>query len=353
MDYIKSKSCKIKTTKPLIKVVLGWSFSKRKTFLAAIIMVLLLIPGFQAESDGGSVFDPIIDPLQNAVSGGITSFIISMCDGIFYYFSSGTPDDINFSDPVTEKLYMIATYSINPFDLEIVKTTAQTSAVFWFIGMLLFFGYGLLMLVISKYSRTISNSIEFITKTTPVHSAQSYFRWSITGILLGLSFYILVALTLLFSNAMTSLFMVAALPAIQPTPDNVILYCIVAGLYLAMLLFFAMRSLYLCLYVSFGLIIIVLFIFSKITREMAIKLSIYFLSFAFLQPLVVALTTGGVLIIHEIGVFAVLLPNPMLYASLLVIILYFSMKLIFGTQRIRELISMTESTTEKIIKVVV
>ena len=353
MNYKKRKGHKNKTTKPLFKVVLDWSFSKRRVFLASILTVLLLIPGVLSETDEVSVFDPIIDPLEDAVSSGITHFIILMCDGIFNCFSDGVPDDINFGDPVPEKLYMIATYSINPFDLEIVQETAEVSAVFWFIGMLFFFGYGLLLLIISKYSRTVSNAIEFVSKSDPVHSAQNYFKWSVTGILLGLSFFVLVALTLLLSNAMTSLFMIAALPAIQPTPDNVILYCIVAGLYLAMLGLFAMRSLYVCLYVSFGLVIIVMFIFSRITREIAIQLTIYFFSFAFLQPLVVALTTVGVLIIHGIGPFVVFLPIPLLYASLLTIILYFSIKLIFGTQRIRELISIAGSASEKIIKVVV
>ena len=219
--------------------------------------------------------------------------------------------------------------------------------------MIFFFGYGLLLLVVAKYSKTATSTILFVTKSTPVHSAQQYFKWGMTGTLLGLVFYIGCVLTLLLSGALTSLFMVAALPAIAPTPDNIILYCMVATLYLFMLIFFAIRTLYLCLYVAFGLMIIILFIFSRITREMAIRLSIMFVCFAFLQPLVVGITTVGVLVIRELGTFAYQWPGGLLYAALLFILLYAASSIIFGTQRIRNLIGATEQASEKIIKVVV
>ncbi len=343
--------CKTQTTK----------MAKRRCLSALILMVLLLLTGLcivsgavgEEEEDGGSLSDVIMDPLEAAVTGGITGFIISMCDDVFGYFAEGAPEDIIFNDPVSEGIYMIATYSMDPFDSDIVKETAQTSAVFWFVGMLFFFGYGLLLLVVAKYSKTVTSSILFVTKSTPIHSAQQYFKWSITGILLGLTFFTFCALTLLLSGAMTSLFMVAALPAIAPTPDNIILYFMVATLYLFMLIFFAIRTLYLCLYVAFGLMIIILFIFSKITREMAIRLSIMFVCFAFLQPIIVAITTVGVLVIHEIGALAYMWPGQLLYVALLFILIYVSLSVIFGTQRIRNLIGATEQASEKIIKVVV
>lgn len=353
-----TKVSKTQTTKPLFKVVSGWSIVKRRHLTASILMVLLILSGMcvislAAEEEKDSLDDYILDPLTNAVSGGITGFIIDMCDDIFSYFTDGAPEGMTFNDPISEGIYLMATYSMDPFDLDIVKETAQTSAVFWFVGMLFFFGYGLLLLIVAKYSRTATSSILFITKTTPIHSAQQYFKWSITGILLGLVFYTGCALTILLSGAMTSLFMVAALPAVQPTPDNIILYCMVATLYLFMLIFFAIRTLYMCLYVAFGLMIIVLFIFSRITREMAIRLSIMFVCFAFLQPIIVAITTVGVLVIHEMGTLAYMWPGQLLYVALLCILLYAASSVIFGTQRVRNLIGATEQASEKIIKVVV
>jgi hypothetical protein len=306
----------------------------------------------EEEEDTG-YFNPVLDPLTNAVSDGITGFIIDMCDDIFGYFTEGAPEDITFNDPISEGIYMIATYSMDPFDLDIVKETAQTSAVFWFVGMIFFLGYGLLLLVVAKYSKTATSSILFITKSTPIHSAQQYLKWGFTGILLGLVFYVGCALTIMLSDAMTSFFMVAALPAIAPTPDNIILYLMVATLYLVMLVFFALRTLFMCLYVAFGLMIIILFIFSRITREMAIRLSIMFVCFCFLQPIIVAITTVGVLVIHEIGLYAAMWPGSLLYAALLCILLYVALSLIFGTQRIRNLIGATEQASEKIIKVVI
>jgi len=328
--------------------------AKRRRNWASIIMVLLILSQIclvsLASADKSIIVDPIVDRLTNAVSDGITGFIISMCDSIFNLFSADS-EDINFNDPVSEGIYTIATYSPNPFEFEIVKTTAQTSAVFWFVGMLWFFGYGLLLLTISKYSPTISSAMSFITKTTPLYSAKQYFKWSITGILLGLVFFTGCALTMLISEGLTSLFMVAALPAVAPTPDNVILYCLVASLYLFMLVFFALRTLYMCLYVAFGLGIIILFIFSRITREMAIKLTIMFFSFTFLQPVIVAITTVGVLLIHELGLFIFFFPVQLLYLALLSILVYVACWIIFGTQRIRNLVQHTERASENIIKV--
>jgi len=340
--------CKTQTTK----------MAKRRRLSALILMVLLILSGIcmitlAADEEEGGATKSILDPLTSAVSDGITGFIVSMCDDVFGYFTEGAPEDMSFNDPVSEGIYMIATYSMDPFESETVKETAQTSAVFWFVGMLCFFGYGLLLLVIAKYSRATTSSISFITKSTPIHSSQQYFKWSITGILLGLTFYTGCALTILLSGAMTSLFMVAALPAIAPTPDNILLYCMVATLYLFMLIFFAIRTLYMCLYVAFGLMIIVLFIFSRITREIAIRLSIMFVCFAFLQPIIIALTTAGVLIIHEMGAVAYMWPGQLLYAALLCILLYAASSVIFGTQRVRNLIGATERASEKIIKVVV
>jgi|LGVE01.1.fsa_nt_gb hypothetical protein len=360
MNYETGKANK--TTKPGLKVISGRSMTKRSRLSTRILMVLLILSGMcilslaaDGDEDNSSLTDKVVfDPLKEAVSGGITGFIISMCDDVFGHFTEGAPEDISFNDPISEGIYLMATYSMDPFDLKIVKETAQTSAVFWFVGMLLFLGYGLLLLVVAKYSQTATSSILFITKSTPIHSAQQYFKWSVTGILLGLVFYTGCVLTILLSGAMTSLFMVAALPAIAPTPDNIILYCMVATLYLFMLIFFAIRTLFMCLYVAFGLMIIILFIFSRITREMAIRLSIMFVCFSFLQPIVVAITTVGVLVIHEMGLFLTWMwPGSLLYAALLCILLYVACSVIFGTQRIRNLIGATEQASEKIIKVVV
>ena len=128
----------------------------------------------------------------------------------------------------------------------------------------------------------------------------------------------------------------------------------VATLYLFMLIFFAIRTLFMCLYVAFGLMVIILFIFSRITREMAIRLSIMFVCFSFLQPIVVAITTVGVLVIHEMGLLLTWMwPGSLLYVALLCILLYVASSVIFGTQRIRNLIGATEQASEKIIKVVV
>lgn len=354
MNQENEQGRKMKTIKPCFEVVLGWSMAKRRRNWASIVMVLLILSQIclvsLASADKSSYLDPVLDPLTNAVSDGITVFIISACDSIFNLY---TPEDIEFNDPVSWGIYTVATYSPNPFEFEIVKTTAQTSAVFWFVGMLWFFGYGLLLLTISKYSPTISNAMSFITKTTPLYSAKQYFKWGITGILLGLVFFTGCALTMLVSEGLTSLFMVAALPAVAPTPDNVILYCFVASLYLFMLIFFALRTLYMCLYVAFGLVIIILFIFSRTTREMAIKLTIMFFSFTFLQPVIVAITTVGVLLIHELGFFIVFFNMGLLYLALLGILVYVACWIIFGTQRIRNLIQHTERASENIIKVMV
>lgn len=145
---------------------------------------------------------------------------------------------------------------------------------------------------------------------------------------------------LLLNYILTAMVMLSVLPAVGPSPDNIPLYAMMAGLYFFMMLFFAYRFLYINLFVGFGLLIVVLYVFSVQTRRIAVFLTAGFFMVVFMQFVIVAITALGVLSIQASIESGMIPPNGtmLIYSVLLLILVIVGFGMTVGFWFMRKLI---------------
>ena len=280
----------------------------------------------------------ITDAFAGGVEDGLNSWIVGLCDSVY---AIGT-DETNITDidPVSHGIFRTATYTYNPFENTGVQDIAEWSLLCWGIGILTYLLFGLLMVIVSRRSNDVSQGIAYITKVNTEHTLKQYIKNSIIGILGAVFFYVFCGMVLLINYILTALIMLSILPAIAPSPDNIPIYVLTAGLYFFMLIFFAYRFLYINLYVGFGLLIVVMYVFSGPTRRIALFLTAGFFMVVFMQFVVVAITALGVLSIQA-SIQAGIIPDGvamLFYCTLLIILVIVGFAMTIGVWFLRNLI---------------
>ena len=280
----------------------------------------------------------LIDPLSEGVKTGLNSWIIEMCDSVY---AIGV-DEVNTTnaDVISEGIFRASTYSYNPFDNEGVKNIALWSVCFWGVGIIIYLLFGLFMVIVSRGSNDASQALAFITKVNTEHTLKQYFKNAMIGVFAPVFIWVLCGAVLILNYILTAMVMLSVLPAVGPTPDNVPVYVMMAGLYFFMMLFFAYRFLYINLFVGFALLIVLLYIFSVQTRMIAIFLSAGFVMVVFMQFVTVAVTAAGVLSIQASINSGVIPPNGtmLIYAALLIILTIVGFSMTIGLWFLRKLI---------------
>jgi hypothetical protein len=326
------------TSNQLIKLVLGGFFTKRRPERVPIQKVLYIISVICLLSAVFSASASTADVLADGVEGGLNAWIVGVCDSIFELGYSDT--NITNVDPISEGIFRAATYTYNPFENSGVQDIAEWSVIVWGVGILIYLLFGLFMVIISRRSNEASQAIVFITKINTEHTLKQYIRNSIIGILAAVFFYIFCGAVLLLNYILTALIMLSVLPAVAPSPDCVPLYALVAGLYFFMLIFFAYRFLYINLYVGFGLLIVVLYVFSAQTRRIALFLTAGYFMVVFMQFVVVAITALGVLSMQA-SINSRFIPADgvmLFYCGLLIVLVIVGFAMTIGVWFLRKLI---------------
>ena len=338
MDSKKLKKNKSTTTNQSIKQVLGGLFAKRgpdrlriQTVLYILSVMCLLSAVFPVSGDG------FIEPLADGVERGLNNWIVGVCDSVF---ALGTDTNVTNIDPISHGIFRAATYTYDPFSNAAVQDIAEWSVIVWGVGILIYLLFGLFMVIVSRRSTEASQALVFITKINTEHTLKQYVRNSLIGILGAVFFYVFCGAVLLVNYILTALIMLSVLPAVAPSPDCIPLYALTAGLYFVMLIFFAYRFLYINLYVAFGLLIVVLYVFCEQTRRIALFLTAGYFMVVFMQFVVVAITALGVLSIQA-SVNSGFIPADgvmLVYCALLIILVIVGFAMTIGVWFLRKLI---------------
>ena len=337
MDLNKHNKSISTTLNQLNKLVLDRFFVKRGLDRVPIQMVLCIISAICVLS---AVFPASGSPtnlLASGVEDGINNWVVGVCDSIF---ELGYSDTNLTTDPISEGIFKTATYTYNPFENSGVQDMAEWSVVVWGVSIFIYLLFGLLMVIISRRSNDASQAITYITKINTEHTLKQYVRNSLIGILAAVFFYMFCGVVLLLNYILTALIMLSILPAVAPSPDCVPLYAMIAGLYFFMLIFFAYRFLYINLYVGFGLLIVVMYVFSVQTRKIAIFLTAGYFLVVFMQFVVVAITALGVTSIQA-SMKSGLIPDDVtmiFYCGLLIILVIVGFAMTIGLWFLRKLI---------------
>ncbi len=298
-----------------------------------IICVMCLLSGIFPASGGA-----ITDAFAGGVEDGLNGWIVGVCDSVY---AIGT-DETNMTniDPVSHGIFRTATYTYNPFENRGVQDIAEWSLLVWGIGILTYLLFGLLMVIVSRRSNDVSQGIAYITKVNTENTLKQYVKNSIIGIMGAVFFYVFCGVVLLVNYILTALIMLSVLPSVTPSPDNIPVYVLTAGLYFVMLIFFAYRFLYINLFVGFGLLVVVMYVFSGPTRRIALFLTAGFFMVVFMQFAVVAITALGVLSIQA-SIQAGIIPGNvtmLFYCALLIILVIVGFAMTIGVWFMRKLI---------------
>ncbi len=299
-------------------------------FVIFAIVIAVLLPGMCA-ADVPEMLNPF-DNGAKMVQKGIDSFCIGLADDMFDLGFEIGGNNSGTNSSVSNAVFSFATFTFDPFQLEGVQNIQHESAIVFLIIIFLYIFGGATMVIISRFAPEQMRAIDYILGTSNRSFAFQKYIWNLCIAVFVMVFgYFAVKFVLVLNYVLTSLLMVGVMDSIAPTPDNVILYFIMAVLYLIMSIFFAWRTIVIGLVAAFALVLGGLYVM-EYTRPAAVLAVKYFLSLTFMQVIIVAVTSGGVLIIQGLKDL-ILLPASSeltLYLALMLLLVAIGLFLVLG-----------------------
>ena len=303
-----------------------------KRLLLFFCIFLLIFPTAQAG---------LTDSAADAVARGVAGFFVAAADkmfemGITDYAELDDPDDPDALDDsendVIEAIYNLATWTPDPFEFPVVEDLIDFSKSLFtpLYSMILLAGFCSLLIVYSKPS--VAQHVKDIIGIDIGRGLHVYGAKAIEGLGVAAFTYVFIFFILMLNDVLAKAVMMESLDALSPSPDNFILYFLMAVAYLGMSLLFGYRILVIFLFTSFALLVGACFMMD-VTRQTAIGLVLYFVQTVFYQTINIIYYTASILIIQSLNI-----PFPFAGVMYLVMILMgivIGIKMLFGTSVIR------------------
>jgi hypothetical protein len=251
------------------------------------------------------------------VKDGFMGFVKALGDESFQ--SVG----INGSQASMDSFVQLSTYTFDPFSFPKVKELNLISGVIAFLFIMLYLGAGAAWAVLCRISPGLASTISEITDIDRDIAGKQYIQnisVSIFALLLG---HIIIRLILTLNLVLTSLVAKYTLVSAVDISSNYILYLFSGLVFLVNVMFYCWRLIVICGVASFSLIIGAMLVYGA-TRNMALFVVKYFIMVTFLQLIVMAVITAGMIAFDTINgfnlqmiPFAASLPGMVLFVVLL------------------------------------
>jgi len=288
--------------------------------LQASIIILIILSVIYPASAGAS----------EAVTEGIEGIFISIADKIFECSVSGFDGP---TDNVTVAyIYNMATFTLNPFNSINYDSVIHFSATIYKECFVLIMLIAFIMLIITHYKSDIAYKIEALTGVNIGNKSNELLKTGIYGISIAVFIYAFIYFILYFNDILTKAVMLNMLDSIAPTPDNFILYFMMAVAYGFMMVFFGLRTLVIGLFFGFAFLIGLGLLVPPI-KQTAENICAYFVQIVFFQFIIVAYFSVSVIVIKSLE-----LPSTnelFMYTIMLFGGVYLGIKMMFGTGVIR------------------
>lgn len=295
--------------------------------IRCVILVILIIAGIAYPVGAG-----MGDSAKIAVAEGAELFCIMTADKIFAMSFSG----YDHSEGVNTigLIYNIASYTPDPMKFEITQDFIAFSKEIFkrFYPLLLMVAF--IAALVTHYKTDALQQIEKLTGINIGKKSNILSKKAINGIYVIVFMYAFIFIILKLNDMLTKAVMTSVLETVSPTPDNYVLYFIMAIAYLILGFFFSIRILVIFLFCGFAYLIGIALLIDY-TNEAATKVCAYFVQTVFFQFIIVLYFSACILIIKAIV-------NPSdtqglltMYTVMLIGGIYLSIKLMFGTQVIR------------------
>ena len=257
--------------------------------------------------------------MHTCVSDGIINAFSSLADEIMGFICGSpeeTGDEDEAHDSVTSMIINFATWGVKPFSYpSVVKMMGVSFAVG--IGMLITYFF------IGAGSAALQDRMG------------NYGRNAIYGILLMSFAPMLIWIALLFAKVLKTMMMESIASSISPSIENcVILYLMMAIMWLFVAIFFGISNIVICLTAALSFVIGGLYAFDK-TRHVAIWAIDYFVTMVVMQILVITIAVvviGFMMDIKSGGLVGVITPGLEVatYVGMILLMLIMCIYMTFG-----------------------
>ncbi|MCK5225132.1 MAG: hypothetical protein KAQ89_00285 [Planctomycetes bacterium] len=297
-----------------------------KPVIAVVIAVLILLSSTSIASAGLS------DAASTAISNGMENFCISAADNIFSMSFSGYDDSAD--NGTVGYIYNIASYTLDPMKFEITQDFIAFSKSVFKESYSILLLCAFIAVLLTHYKTNALQSLEQITGVKVGSKSNILARKAIDGIIVAVFMYVFIYFVFTLNNILTKAVMINIIDVISPSPDNFILYLMMAISYLFMGIFFSLRTLILFLFCGFALIIGFCLLID-FTKESAIGLCAYFVQTVFFQFFIVLYFSACILIIKTVTVPLYASGEETMYLVMLLGGVYIAIKMMFGTKVIK------------------
>ena len=297
-----------------------------KPQIAVVLVVLILFSSTSIASAGLS------DAASTAISNGMENFCISAADNIFSMSFSGYDDSAD--NGTVGYIYNIASYTLDPMKFEITQDFISFSKSIFKAAYPILLLCAFIAVLLTHYKTGALQQIEQITGVKVGSKSNILARKAIDGIIVAVFMYVFIYFVFTLNNILTKAVMINILDVISPSPDNFILYLIMAVCYLVMGIFFSLRTLILFLFCGFALIIGFCLLID-FTKETAIGLCAYFVQCVFFQFITVLYFSACIIIIKEVTSPIYPGGEETMYFVMLIGGVVLAIKLMCGTKVIR------------------
>ena len=297
-----------------------------KLGIAVLLVVVILLSSTSIASAGLS------DAASTAISNGIENFFISAADSMFDMAISG----FDKSEGVGTKgyIYNIASYTPDPMKSAPVQDCISWSKDIFKAAYPILLLCAFLAVLATHYKTGALQQLEQITGVNVGSKSNILARKAIDGIIVAVFMYIFIYFVFTLNNILTKAIMGGIIDSVAPSPDNFILYFMMALCYLVMGFFFSLRILVLYLFCGFALVIGFCLLID-FTKETAIGVCTYFVQTVFFQFIIVAYFSVSILIIKTVTPTLPYSTEGTMYLVMLLGGVYIAIKMMLGTKVIR------------------
>jgi hypothetical protein len=268
------------------------------------------------------------DVAAQVVSHGFELFLYAISDNIIGMASVGVESNFNRS-LVPQLAFLAITYNDNPFSYDWVQAWQNMFLVIYVMAVICFviFGGGIMVLTRKmggKAHRTLSYLFADTVADVDLHN---WMRRLTLSIMFGFFTTLGIWMLLYLNDILTTILADRAIAIVPFTADNVVAYFVMAIGYFIIGIIMAIRGLLLAVFVAGGLGIAILYLI-PLTENLAKTIFFRMLGIIFLQPILILIAAIGLSIVQHSPVKFI----PYYYIGLIVILVWVSVKIVFGRQ---------------------
>jgi hypothetical protein len=234
---------------------------------------------------------PGSDVVSGWVTAGLNGWLKGLIDGMYKSFENNSAVNKQFGTP-RGALYTAITYVPNPYDDPVIKSLFRSynNLAIFFVAIFIFSTWMTRNLSRSKVTFSVFGEKDISTSALFSGMAMCF-------VALFANFFYMFALQII--QALSKFAMSSVLDSIAPSPDNLLLYAMMAVCDIAVFIFFIIR--YFIIYaVAVLCTVIAVLLVPEVSRDFAKKCIDHILRILLLQPVAIFFTCLGILALKDL-----------------------------------------------------